>query len=41
MDNYGEKLRGDPIQGLDLIYINNPEMKSYVCADYIYQGKEP
>ena len=41
MDNYGEMLRGDPIKGLDLIYVKNPEMKSHICADFIYQGEQP
>lgn len=39
--NGGGALRGDPIKGLDLIYINNPEMKSHLCSDLIYFDKEP
>lgn len=34
-------MAGDPIQGLDLIYINNPEVKSNLSSDIIYFDKEP
>lgn len=36
-----ENQKGDAIHGLDLIYINNPENKSYICSDLIYNAEEP
>lgn len=36
-----KELAGDPIKGLDLIYINNPEIKSNLSSDIIYFDNEP